>query len=155
MAQRTKIIAITTFPQNLFEPYSEVKSLPNTLTLNGSVTAGEGNGKKYVELYWVKVQIQEKLGYTAYPGTLNIKLTQESVNQKKLLKNNQAIQICPAEGYCFGAVFKATLNNLECAIVIPEVKGYPENILEIIAPFYLREALNLKNGTLIAVTICI
>ena len=125
----------------------------NQVKFNGTITSGQGNGKKYLELPWVKKQIQEKLGYTAYPGTLNIILSEKSTNQRKKLNGKKAIQICPAEGYCFGAIFKAAINGLECAVVIPQVKEYPENILEVIAPLYLREALKLKDKDQVAVTI--
>jgi len=124
-----------------------------TLTFSGAVASGQGNGKRYLELDWVKQQIKEKLGYTAYPGTLNIVLTKESVTQKQQLKKAQTIHIYPAAGYCFGSVYKASLKGIECAIVVPEVEGYPENILEIIAPMYLRKALSLKDGDTVRVTV--
>jgi riboflavin kinase, archaea type len=125
----------------------------NQVKFNGIITSGQGSGKKYLELPWVKKQIQEKLGYTAYPGTLNIILSEKSTSQRKKLTGKKAIQICPAEGYCFGAVFKAVINGLECAAVIPQVEGYPENILEVIAPLYLREALKLKDKDQLAITV--
>jgi len=42
---------------------------------------------------------------------------------------------------------------LECAIVIPEVAGYPEDVLEIVAPANLRETLQLEDGDEITVTV--
>lgn len=124
-----------------------------TLTFNGFVASGQGNGRKFLELSWVKNQIQQRLGYIAYSGTLNIKLDEDSVKLKRILKEAQNIQICPAEGYCFGLIYKATLSGIECAIVLPEVEGYPEGILEVIAPLYLRGALNLKDGDAVRVTV--
>jgi len=123
----------------------------NRLIFNGVVTSGQGNGKKYLDLPWVKSQILEKLGYIAYLGTLNIRITKEDMHQRKKLEEKKAIQIYPAEGYCFGAVFKATINSVDCAIIIPQVKGYPADMLEIIAPIYLREALKLKDGDCVVV----
>jgi riboflavin kinase len=69
----------------------------DTLTLSGTIASGQGNGKKYLQLSWVEKQIQEKLGYTAYPGTLNIKLNKESTILKYQLKKAPAIQICPVQ----------------------------------------------------------
>lgn len=123
----------------------------NRLIFNGVVTSGQGNGKKYLQLPWVKSQILEKLGYTAYLGTLNIRIKKEDMDQRKKLEGKKAIQIYPAEGYCFGSVFKATINSLDCAIIIPQVKGYPANMLEIIAPIYLRDALKLKDDDRVVV----
>lgn len=124
-----------------------------TLTFRGKVTSGEGNGRKFLQLPWVIRQLEEKLGYTPYFGTLNITLTAESGRQRKLLAKAGALQICPAEGYCVGLVFPASISGLECAIVLPQVEGYSESLLELVAPVYLREALNLKDGDAVSVTV--
>jgi riboflavin kinase len=128
-------------------------ALLSWLTFSGIVTSGQGNGKKFLELPWVKSQIQNKLGYTAYPGTLNIKLKEEDVNKKHQLIKKPSFCIIPVEGYCYGFIYKAALKGVQCAIVVPEVKDYPENILEIIAPTFLRDFLNLKNGDPVTVIV--
>ena len=127
----------------------------NTVTLEGKVISGKGSGKKYLKLPWVKQQIEEKLGFTPHLGTLNLKLTAEGINQKRQLGKAKSVEIFPAEGYCAGVVFKASIHGLKCAIVIPQVAGYPENLLEIIAPTNLREALQLEDGDSVAVTVSV
>jgi CTP-dependent riboflavin kinase len=42
---------------------------------------------------------------------------------------------------------------LECAIVIPEVAGYPKDVLEVIAAVNLREQLQLEDGSEVTVTV--
>ncbi len=116
------------------------------IELNGRVFSSRGEGKKFLELSWVKQQIKQKLGFTPYPGTLNIKLSEKSVTHKKLLENAASTKVYPAEGYHSGILIKAFIGKLECAIVIPEVTGYPNEVLEIIAPANLRETLQLKDG---------
>jgi riboflavin kinase len=106
-----------------------------------------------MELPWVKRQITEKLGFTPYPGTLNVKLTEESAKRKKLLEKAPSTKIFPAEGYSSGRLFKAVIGIVECAIVLPEVEGYPENLLEIIASVNLREALQLEDGCEVGVAV--
>ncbi len=64
-------------------------------------------------------------------------------------------EICPAEGYCVGVVFKAFIHGLECALVVPQVADYPENLLEIVAPENLRVSLRLRDGDSVAVTVCV
>ncbi len=127
----------------------------NTLTFNGNVVAGQGSGKKFLDLPWVKLQVEEKLGFTPYPGTLNLQLLNEGARQRELLLKKKNIEICPAEGYCTGAVFIARINGLDCAIVMPKVPGYPKSILEIIAPVNLRETLRLKDGDAVQVTVTV
>jgi len=89
------------------------------LTLTGAVFSGCGEGRKFLELPWVKQQIKQKLGFTPYPGTLNVTLSEESVKRKKLLEKAHPIKVFPADGYCNGALIKAFIGKLECAIVIP------------------------------------
>jgi len=122
------------------------------IVFKGTVFSGNGEGRKFIDLPWVKQQIQEKLGFTPYSGTLNIRLTKESAHQKKLLENAKQLLIYPAIGYCTGNLIKANIVSLECAIMIPQISNYPSDVLEIIAPLYLREHLKLIDGSEVAVT---
>lgn len=123
------------------------------LTLEGALVTGEGNGKRYISLPWVKQQIKEKLGFTPYSGTLNLHLTADNVKRRSLLLKAKTAVICPAEGYCVGALFGADVAGLECGVVVPEVAGYPNNLLEVIAPLNLRTRLGLEDGNCVKVTI--
>ena len=123
------------------------------IELNGTVFSSRGEGKKFLDLPWVKQQINQELGFTPYPGTLNVMLSEESVKRKKLLEKAHSIKVCPADGYCNGTLIKASIGKLECAIVIPEVAGYPKGVLEIIAPVNLRETLQLEDGGEVTVTV--
>ena len=124
-----------------------------SLCLKGEVFSGRGEGVKFIELDWVKKQMEEKLGFTLFPGTLNVKLTTDSVKMGKLLKKRAGVEILPASGYCRGRLFKAILNGVECAVIVPEVVGYPENIVEVVAPVNLREKLCLLDGSLVEVEV--
>ena len=121
--------------------------------LNGTVFSGRGNGKKFLELSWVKRQITEKLGFTPYPGTLNLKLNKEGIKRRKLLENAPSERITPADGYYNGILFKAFIGILEVAIVIPEVPAYPKDLLEVIASINLRRTLQLEDGCEVMVTV--
>jgi riboflavin kinase len=123
------------------------------IELNGTVFSSRGEGKKFLELPWVKQQIRQKLGFTPYPGTLNVMLSEESVKRKKLLEKAHPIKVFPADGYCSGALIKAFIGTLECAIVVPEVARYPKDVLEVIAAVNLRETLQLEDGGEVKVTV--
>lgn len=122
------------------------------IKLTGKVFSGTGEGRKYLTLPWVKRQIEEKLGFTPYPGTLNILLSEESARRRKLLETTDAMKIHPAEGYCSGLLHKAYIEEVECAIVIPEVAGYPRDYLEVISADYLRAKFQLEDGDIVTVT---
>lgn len=122
------------------------------IELSGEVTSGLREGGKYLGLAWVQVQIEEKLGFFPYSGTLNLRLDGESVKRRGLLKEYQALKLC-RNGFCTGFLFKASVNELTCGIVIPQVANYPEDELEIVANENLRKKLVLHDGDKIKVTV--
>ncbi len=121
------------------------------IILRGKIAAGHGEGKKFLDLLWVKKQIQEKLHFTPYPGTLNLILTNESVPFRALLKKTQYARIEPAEGFYDGIAIPALINSQKCAIIVPKIKNYPKNMIEIIAPLNLRQILKIKDGDEVSV----
>ena len=123
------------------------------IELIGTVFSGQGNGRRFLELPWVKRQVMEKLNFSPYSGTLNLKLNEESMKKRKLLQKAPAEIIFPAKGYYKGALFKTYIGILECAIVIPEVPEYPDDLLEVIASENLRKLLQLEDGCEVTVTV--
>jgi riboflavin kinase len=123
------------------------------ITFKGTVYTGSGEGRKFIDLPWVKRQIQEKLDFTPYSGTLNIHLNKESAKQKALLEKPERLQIYPETGYCTGILIKAHVDNLACAIIIPQIPHYPIYLLELVAAWCLRERLNLHDGDEVTVTV--
>lgn len=106
-----------------------------------------------MELPWVKRQIQNKLGFTPYSGTLNIHLTQEGEEKRKHLNPAKGIMVEPEKGYYSGVLFKAAIETLNCAVVIPITPNYPSDVLEVISHLYLRGQVGLTDGSLVAVTV--
>jgi riboflavin kinase len=123
------------------------------ITFKGTVFSSDGEGRKFIDLPWVKRQIHEKLGFTPYPGTLNIRLTKESVQGKKLLKEAKKFEISPEKGYCTGILIEAHMERLKCGIVLPEVPNYPQDVLEIVASCNLRERFKIEDGSEVCVTV--
>ncbi|MEM3702992.1 MAG: DUF120 domain-containing protein [Candidatus Bathyarchaeia archaeon] len=122
--------------------------------MSGKVFSGIGKGAKFAELPWVKKQIEQKLGFTPYPGTLNIRLDRDCIKVRKLLEITNAIEILPAHGYCSGRCFKAyIMGDLKGAIVLPNVENYPKDVLEIIAPLNLRRKFGLIDGDKVEVKV--
>jgi riboflavin kinase len=124
-----------------------------TLDFEGHVFSGKGDGAKFVRLPWVKAQMTERLGFTPYSGTLNIKLAKKSISLGRLLRKARAMEILPAEGFGCGRLFKSFLEDLPCAVVVPEVANYPEDVVEVVASVNLRGKLQLKDGDAVKVKI--
>ena len=123
------------------------------IVFEGTVFSGEGRGKKFVALPWFKRQVEEKLGFSPYLGTLNLRLSLKEAEKRILLENAEGLVVEPQTGYYSGLLFKSTIDALECGVVIPIMPNYPNDVLEVIAPVYLRGMLKLKNGSLVAVSV--
>jgi riboflavin kinase len=119
-----------------------------TVTLQGRVFSGQGDGTKFLSLPWVQKQIIEKLGFKPFLGTLNLHLTQKSTEAKKeLIETGKAIIIVPVKGFCCGLCYKARImDKIDGAIIIPQAPDYPRALLEVIAPVSLRKTLKLREG---------
>jgi riboflavin kinase len=93
-------------------------------------------------------QFKEKLGFSPYPGTLNVKIELIERNKLRFLKNNPAIEISEfkTRNRTFGAVrcFKAEINGISGAIVLP-MRSHYSNVLEFISPTFLREKLRIRD----------
>ncbi len=125
------------------------------LFFRGTVFSGEGRGKKFVELSWFKQQVEQKLGFSPYSGTLNLRLLGKENEKRGLLETTGSLTVEPQTGYYSGLLFKATIDALECAVVIPIMPNYPNDVLEVIAPVYLREHLKLGDGSVVLISVSV
>ena len=123
--------------------------------MKGTVFSGRGEGARFINLTWARKRIQEQLGFSPYPGTLNIRLTEESIKTIRLLAKAAGLEIMPAPGYYPGKLFRASVMNLECAVIIPQVPGYSEKIIELVSSISLREELHLVDGSTCEVNVTI
>ena len=123
----------------------------NELCLGGLVFSGKGEGAKFVSLPWARKQIEEKLGYSVFPGTLNIRLRGNDIAMRRSLIDGGGIEILPKHDACRGELFKARLRGVDCALIVPEVPGYAADVFEIVANVNLREELGLFDGTFVEV----
>jgi len=132
---------------------------PPSVTLEGTLFSGLGEGAYYVTKEGYRKQFMEKLGFDPYPGTLNLKLTTEyDVKTMSELEAYPAVEIqgFKDESRTFGAVkcYPAIINNkVKGAVVYAMRSHYNTSVLEIIAPVFLRGRLKLKDGNKVKVEI--
>jgi len=135
------------------------KSYPPSVTLEGTVFTGLGEGAYYTSKEAYKKQFTEKLGFDPYPGTLNIKLASDyDIKTRREIEAYPAIEIAgfKNEDRTFGLVkcYPAIIDNkVKGALVTALRSHYDVSVLEIIAPFCLRKQLNLKDGVKVKVEI--
>jgi len=138
----------------LEEIFDEIGKVLYGKYILGEVVSGIGEGRYYVEQY--KDRIKEYLGFTPYPGTLNLLIIFPKTIYDALY-NVEPI-IIPGftkGGRTFGDVkaYKVRINGIEGAIVVPSRTIHPPRVAEIIAPVCLREKLNLKDGSRVKVEV--
>ena len=134
---------------------------PPSVTLEGVLFTGLGEGAYYVTRDGYRRQFTEKLGFDPYPGTLNLKLTTEyDMKTQSELEAYPGIEI---EGFkdetrTFGSVrcYPAIINNkVKGAVVCALRSHYNSSVMEIIAPAFLRSRLKLKDGNKVKVEVLI
>lgn len=118
-----------------------------SLRLKGVVFSGEGEGGKFVNLRWARKQIREQLGFSPYSGTLNIRLTEESIRARRSLTRAEGLRISSPQGFFPGKLFRASLMSLKCAVIIPQVPRYPRDVVELVSSTNLRSTLHLVDGS--------
>jgi len=125
---------------------------PPSVTLEGTVFTGLGEGAYYISKEYYKKQFIEKLGFTPYPGTLNLKLTTDyDLKTRSELDAYPAVEIqgFKNEDRTFGVVkcYPATIDNkIKGALIFALRSHYDTSVLEVIAPVCIRKHLNLKDG---------
>jgi len=149
---KKQIIQITSLGEDALQnehlQYQQIFELTDRVQFKGVVVSGMGEGRYYTEQTGYVEQFKEKLGFSPYPGTLNVKIELIEKNKLRFLKNNQAIEISEfkTRNRTFGAVrcFKAEINGIKGAIVLP-MRSHYSNVLEFISQTYLREKLEIKD----------
>jgi riboflavin kinase len=132
---------------------------PLSVTLEGLLFTGIGEGAYYITRDGYRKQFIEKLGFDPYPGTLNLKLTTDyDMKTMTELESYPAIEIqgFKSETRSFGAVkcYPAVINNKIKGTVVAALRShYNSSVIEIIAPYYLRGKLKLKDGHKVKVEI--
>ncbi len=143
--------------QELHKLYSNLRFLietayPPSVTLEGTVFTGLGEGAYYITKEPYKQQFIDKLGFTPYPGTLNLKLTTDyDLKSRNELDAYPAIEIqgFKNEDRTFGVVkcYPAVIGNkVKGALIFALRSHYDSSVLEVIAPVCIRKRLKLKDG---------
>ena len=126
------------------------------LVITGKVVSGTGEGAYFTQIDWVQQQCDEKLGFKPYPGTLNLEIFKEFLPAVEILVRQKGIElISPDPKFCNAVVFKASLGDVNGAIIFPEekVRVHPKNIIEIIAPLNIKASLKVEDGDSLKITI--
>ena len=123
--------------------------MQNEWVLNGKVVSGVRKAAYFTQLDWVQEQCMEKLGFRPYPGTLNVEVSEESLPTVEALQREQGIELIPPDAeFCAARAMLLSVGSVSGAIIIPaeDVRVHGKNIVEVISPLRLKDALQIKDG---------
>ena len=121
------------------------------MKIDGEVTTGLGKAAFFLSQEFYTREFEKNLGFVPFPGTLNIVVSDDHLDEINKIKDACENLIKPDEG--FGAVkyIEAILNEeVEGAIVFPAKTTHEENYLEFISENRLRDELNIEDGDIVS-----
>jgi riboflavin kinase len=128
----------------------------NRVKIQGRIAKGVRVGANFTQIPWVKKQFLSKLSIDPYPGTLNLEICgQKDLQNFEKLKATQGVEITPDNpSFCSGKCYSVLIGGkLRGAILLPGVKNYPKNKMELIASQNIKEALSVKTGDCLEVEV--
>jgi riboflavin kinase len=114
---------------------------------SGVIVSGTWKGSYFVSRKIYSDQFKHILGFKPFPGTLNIEVGEEYLEEIIKIPKEKMNIIHGNEGFGDVNYIKSTLNNkINGALLFPAKTEHPPKILEFIAGENLREDLKLKDG---------
>ena len=128
--------------------------------LEGELFSGLGEGSYYIGQEGYREQLEKKLGFDPYPGTLNIRLKPGYENERNILNSLSLISIkgFTTEKRSFGPAkcAKAIMNDeVQVSIILAMRSHYGSDVIEIVSKENLRKKLKLKDRDTIKIKIII
>ncbi len=130
------------------------EEMESPVEITGVVFNGMGEGAYYVSRAGYKREFIRLLGYEPYPGTLNLRIASardlEAIRRWRVSSTPVVIPPFREGGRTFGAVkvYQVSIPDFEHPVhaIYAERRHYSDDVLELISPKSLREALGLKDG---------
>ena len=121
------------------------------LYFEGTVFSGMYQGRYYITQEGYHGQIRKKLGFDPYPGTLNLRLEEPYLSQRRKLEGLPTIVLdgFKVEDRAFGGAkcYRLVINNeIEGALIIADRTSYDQTVMEVISSVNLREYFKLEDG---------
>ncbi|HTP56102.1 MAG TPA: DUF120 domain-containing protein [Thermoplasmata archaeon] len=160
LAQRRQRVQLTPAAMELlrgeYHVYRRIFEGPARITIEGTVASGLGEGRYYLSQPGYVVQFTERLGYTPYPGTLNVRVDGTALRTLSVVGGWSGIRIdgFQASGRTFGGAscFAARIGGRPGHLIRPD-RTHHRDVVEFVAPERLRDALRLKDADPIRVDI--
>ncbi len=160
LAQRRQRLQLTAEAVRLlrqeYHSYRRIFEGPERATLTGEVVSGLGEGRYYLSQPGYVVQFSERLGYSPFPGTLNVKLKPADIRRLSVIGEWDGVRIdgFQASGRTFGGAtcYPARINGRRCHLIRPD-RTHHVDVAEFVAAEELRKTLRLKDGSPVRVSL--
>jgi riboflavin kinase len=160
LAQRRQRLLLTPAAMEMlraeYHGYRRIFEGPAKVSLRGKVASGLGEGRYYLSQPGYVLQFTERLGYTPYPGTLNVRVGHEALRRASLVSEWTGVRVdgFHASGRTFGGAtcFPARMNGHPCHLIHPDRSHY-KDVIEFIARDRLRDSLHLKDNDEVEISI--
>ena len=137
---------------------SVVEGKAKTVTFQGKLFSGLGEGAYYVSRDGYRKQFAKLLGFEPYPGTFNLVLDPSETEIRKQLKFMEGIEV---KGFqdgrrSYGPVkcFRAKVGDrYQAGALEIERTHHGAAVLEVISPLHLRKVLSLRDGDSVSITV--
>ena len=139
-----------------YADYRRLYENSEKVRIRGILAAGLGEGRYYIQLKGYQTQLQKKLGFDPYPGTLNLKIFGNEAAKLAFLQDRDGTPIkgFVDQGRTFGDAkcFPAEIRGVEGAVILP-VRTHHRDTLEVISKVHLRTKLGLEDGDVVEVEV--
>ncbi|MBD3310786.1 DUF120 domain-containing protein [Candidatus Woesearchaeota archaeon] len=126
----------------LQDRYRQMSSLfgRKSTAIKGKVIRGMGESRYYMNQKKYQDQFRKKLGFRAYPGTVNVTIDKDEAAGFMSALEPVHIAGFTTEERSFGAIkaYKIRFNSRQAAIIVPERTRYSRDVIEVIAPVNMR-----------------
>ena len=128
----------------------------NRVKIQGKIVEGIREATNFTQIPWVRKQFISKFSIDPFPGTLNLEIVDpESLQTFNALKAMKGIEITPEDPlFCSAKCYQVLIQGqLKGAIILPMVKDYPENKMELIASQNIKATLFVDTGDTLEVEV--
>jgi len=123
--------------------------------MTGIIFSDLGQASLFMALDWVQDLLKERLGYQPFPATLNVrpKDAEDAQVWCRVRSDHAGTPLTPAsDSHCGAKLYRVEIGaagnaaKVSGAILLPEVKDYPQDKIEIVAPMRLKDHFHVHDG---------
>ncbi len=116
----------------------------------GEVIRGRGVAGGFMAINWVREQCMEITGFDPYPGTLNLKVDEDTfalIRGAAMSLGKRVVPPKEAGDFCEARLLPLSAKGIAVAVIYPMVNEYYTDTIEIIAPILLKNIQGFGDGS--------